>query len=97
MLFTCESVSGDQSLSFTPVLSGEGQRLELPSVLVTGRSRYAALKRAIGRFGKETLDIYRIGKVFKATGRDSITYTYQVRLEYEPWMSSAGIRFIQGV
>lgn len=89
MLLVFRSVGDDASHEFTPVLSDASHRLELPIVLVAGKRRYRALKRAIWGLGGHLLGSYKIRKVFKAVNPSQTSYSYRVSLHYEQWMSAA--------
>lgn len=91
LLLIFRSVADDASHTFTPVLSDASHRLELPMVLVTGKRRYWALKRAVWGLSRNLLGSYKIGKVFKAVNPSLTSYSYRVSLHYEQWMSGAQV------
>lgn len=92
MLFVFRSVANDTSYMFTLVLCDETHRLELPSVLVAGVSRYRILKRMMWWFfGHPVFQGYKIRKILKAVDSSWINYPYRVCIDYEEWMSEAEI------
>lgn len=91
MLFTCEQVGKNQSLVFTPVLTDECHRLELPSMLIAGQSRYWSLRWALWGSVRSILLHYRIKKILKASARRPVSYPYRVSIDYEPWMEGAQV------
>lgn len=91
LLLIFRSVEEDASLEFTPVLTDGSHRVELPMVLVAGKRRYRAFKRAVWGLGRNLLKSYKIRKVFKAVNPSLTSYSYRVSLKYEGWMAGAAI------
>lgn len=62
MLFNCGHINGDACLAVTPMLVKTSPCLELPSVMIAGRSRYRAFRfylRSVEQ-SKSILSCYKI-------------------------------------
>ena len=73
------SVKSDQELRYTPILLGEEEELQLPTICVAGRNRYYRHLRKGNKAGSPV--VYRAGK--------QKTVEYQTAVPYEKWMMEA--------
>lgn len=85
----------NQSLSFTPVLVGEGRQAEYPSLMINGRVRQKALRRAeaLDEDTRSYLQKYYV--ITEAGNSYSRTMTYRAAVPYEDWMRGARVDLIQ--
>lgn len=94
MHFICRKIDTNQSHLFAPVLSDGNRQLELPLVLLAGKGRYWAFKRALWGLNRNILRSYRIMKLLKAADESVIDYSYNLSLHYEDWMDKAKITVV---
>lgn len=95
MLVRCHRVDKDASHMFTPILSDDSHRIELPMILVVGKNRYSVLRQIVWRFSRRYLKGYTIYKVLKAANRSFMSHPYRIHLDYEEWMSKAEISLLK--
>ena len=85
------NVPSRRSAEFTPLLSSERHRLELPKVAVMGRNRYKNYRRSRALMSKKERAAYAPSAPYAAVrdykGGEKVSY--KLAVPYEPWMSSA--------
>ncbi|MCD7850547.1 MAG: DUF3868 domain-containing protein [Parabacteroides sp.] len=97
--YTNLEVYRNQSLVFTPVLVASGRRAEFPSVMLNGRVRHKALKRAEVLDEQTRMDIRNYVAIVDAGNhnRTNRTITYVAALPYEDWMRGARVDLIEQI
>ncbi|MCD7938446.1 MAG: DUF3868 domain-containing protein [Tannerellaceae bacterium] len=97
--YTNLEVYRNQSLVFTPVLVGSGRRMEYPSVMLNGKVRQKAWKRAEVLDDETRMNMKNYYAIVDASGnsRNNRTITYLAALPYEDWMQGGRIDLIEQI
>jgi len=85
-------VSSNRQLVLTPIISNENNKVDLPPVVVNGKSRANLYKRSLVLSGKRDNSF----SVINATDKKVVTkIPYNVTVPYEPWMKTASVYLIE--
>lgn len=82
-------VESKKSLTLTPVLENESQKMGLPSILLNGKNRQKVYDREIALGNPDEEPRYAVIRAYEAPEH---TIAYKATVPWEPWMANA--RFV---
>jgi hypothetical protein len=92
IVFNGVKISSNKQLLLTPVVKDASNRLELPPVVVNGKSRANLYKRSLSLSGGKD----RSHSVIKADKKALFTeIPYRTMIPYAPWMKKASVYLVQ--
>lgn len=87
-----EWVESRKSLTLTPVLESDGQRMGLPSILLNGKNRQKVYQREIALGNLQDEPRYLVVKAYELL---EISIPYLLTIPFEPWMKDARLVLAQ--
>lgn len=89
-----EWVESRKSLTLTPVLESDAQRMGLPSILLNGKNRQKVYQREIALGNLQDEPRYL---VVKAHDMPQVSVPYLLTVPFEPWMKEARLVLVQNM
>lgn len=85
-------IKTQQALSYTPIIATSTKNINLPEILLRGRSNYKSYTRRIALMNKKELASYNLSAPYatiKAFGSREKQVNYEYVIPYEDWMSDS--------